>query len=228
MLSCPVDHIRSKPACFARNLSMTSALIILVLICVSSIQARQAASGSTSANQSTEKSLADVAREAKQHKTASGKKAITEDDIALKHGPLPSLNVQGDDNWDEVVGAIGDYQAKHTASETEKAVRDWYDEYDALLASAIKENLKTNERRTDSSYNGYLSCETSTSYEECAGRRRAEMHGAHDDQVTMHDNAMVIGRIQQSFMKIRAAIAAKYHLQYSWFKVRNGNGNGSF
>jgi hypothetical protein len=29
------------------------------------------------------------------------------------------------------------------------------------------------------------------------------------------------------FMKIRSGIS-KYSLQYEWFKIRNGNGNGSF
>jgi hypothetical protein len=181
----------------------------------------------SSAPQSSDKSLADVAREAKKNKAARAKKELTEDDLNAKHGPLPRLNMDGVDNCDDVVSAIGEYQAKHTASETEKVVRDWYDEYDALLAAAIKDNMKTSERRSDSAYNGYLSCETSTSYEECAGRRRAEIHGAHDDQVTMHDNGMLIGRIQQSFMKIRTGIG-KYRLQYAWFKVRNANGNGSF
>ena len=43
----------------------------------------------------------------------------------------------------------------------------------------------------------------------------------------MRDNGMLAGRLQQAFMKIRNGIN-RYNLHYDWFKIRNGNGNGSF
>lgn len=43
----------------------------------------------------------------------------------------------------------------------------------------------------------------------------------------MRDNGAVIGRIQLSFVKIGSGISS-YKLLYSWFKIRNGNGVGSY
>jgi hypothetical protein len=39
---------------------------------------------------------------------------------------------------------------------------------------------------------------------------------------------MRIGRIQQTFTKVRTGIPMRCHLQYDWFKVPNANGIGSF
>ena len=43
----------------------------------------------------------------------------------------------------------------------------------------------------------------------------------------MRDNFRIISRVQQEFMMVRSGLA-KYNLHYSWFKVRNANGVGSF
>ena len=42
--------------------------------------------------------------------------------------------MEGTDNSDEIIHAIGDFKAKHDDQKTEQAVRDWYDEYDEMLA----------------------------------------------------------------------------------------------
>ena len=178
-------------------------------------------------SQSQGQSLADIAKEAKKNKTAHAKKEITDDDVESKKGPLPRLNMEGTDNSDEIIHAIGDFKAKHDDQKTEQAVRDWYDEYDEMLASAIRENIEMRAQRESTSYHGYELCEQGVSYKQCQERRQTEIRGNRHDQFVMRDNGMVAGRIQQAFMKIRTGIS-RYSLHYDWFKVRNANGNGSF
>lgn len=76
-------------------------------------------------------------------------------------------------------------------------------------------------------YNGYWGCQDSPNYQTCVVRRRAETRGLHNDQAGMRGDGFMVGHIQQQLMKIRAGIA-RYGLHYDWFKVRNGNGIGSF
>jgi hypothetical protein len=175
--------------------------------------------------QESGKSLADVVKDAKKSKAARAAKVITEEDI--NKGPLPRLSMDEVDNSDEILEAIGAFESKHTKEETEQAIHSWYSEYDEMLAAAIRESNRTNERRADSNYNGYWICQTSPSYENCVTRRQAEMRGAHDDMATLKDNSAVTARVQQSFAKIRMGIL-RYNLTYSWFKIRNGNGIGSY
>jgi hypothetical protein len=172
-------------------------------------------------------SLADVAKEAKKDKTAHAKKSVTDDDLESKKGPLPRLNIEDTDNSDEIIEAIEKFKDKHNERETERAIHDWYDEYDEMLAAAIRENKDLREQRESTSYHGYEMCQQGVSYKQCQERRQTEIRGNRHDQFVMRDNGMVTGRIQQSFMKIRTGIG-KYNLRYDWFKVRNANGYGSF
>jgi hypothetical protein len=171
------------------------------------------------------KSLAEIVKESKKNKTSHAAKLKTEDD--LTKGPFPKLSLDDLDSSDDIVDSIGVFQAKHTKEETEQAIHTWYNEYDAMLEATIRENTRTNERRADSTYNGYWICQNSPSYETCVNRHQAEMRGAHDDQVAMRGNWAVAGRIQQSFVKVRGSIL-RYSLSYPWFKIRNGNGIGSY
>jgi len=175
-----------------------------------------------------EKSLAEVARQAKKDKTAHAKKLITEDDVNAMRGPLPRLKMEGVDNSDEIIDAIGAYKAKHSDKETEQAIHDWYDEYDSMLGTAIRESTETKQRRDSTLYTGYQMCQLDNAdYVQCEKRRQAEMRGARHDQLELIDNGFLVGRIQQSFIKVRSGIG-RYNLHHEWFKIRNANGNGSF
>jgi hypothetical protein len=178
-------------------------------------------------SQNQGQSLADIAKEAKKNKAAHAKKEITDDDMETKKGPLPRLNMDGTDNSDEVIQAIGDFKAKHDDQKTEQAIRNWYDEYDEMLATAIRDNIQMRDQRESTSYHGYELCQQGVSYKQCQERRQTEIRGNRHDQFVMRDNGMVTGRIQQAFMKIRTGIG-RYNLHYDSFKVRNANGNGSF
>lgn len=139
---------------------------------------------------------------------------------------MPRLNLN-DDNSDEIVQAIGDLKSRHTPEETENIVHDWYDEYDQMLITAIRENNTTAKRRQFTNYSGYWFCQTDPNYQNCVARRMAEMRGAHNDQEDISDNSKVISQVQQTFMRVRSGMM-RLGLTYSWFKIRNANGFGSF
>lgn len=171
-------------------------------------------------------SLASIARESKK-KAAAHSTVITDEDINKKAGPLPKLSLDEKDNSEEVIQAVADYQAKHNPEETEHVVHDWYDRYDDMLAAALSENSQTTQRRQFTTRSGYWICQNEPTYQNCVERRNEELRGSLDDQSSMRDNFRVINRVQQEFIAVRAGLM-RYNLHYSWFKIRNANGVGSF
>jgi len=208
-----------------RKLPKCGLWMTIVLLCFPSLSGQQSAPPTSVPPQESGKSLAEIVKESKKNKTARAPKVITEDE--LNKGPFPKLDLDDIDNSEEIIEAIGAFQGKNTKEDTEQAIHVWYTEYDDMLAAAIRQNTRASERRADSTYNGYWICQNSPTYENCVTRRQAELRGSHDDQMAMKDNSLVTGRIQQSFMKVRGGIL-RYSLTYSWFKIRNGNGIGSY
>ncbi len=140
---------------------------------------------------------------------------------------LPALTMDGAENSDEIVAAIGRYKQSHTAEETEAVVQAWYEKYDQDLAAAIQQNLVVNRLREENLSNGYEICRESGDYQTCEGRRRAEYIGVRHDQATIMKNAALEVRIQHVFMKVRGGIM-RYNLRYDWFKIRTTNGIDKF
>ena len=203
--------------------------LFAVLFAVASAGLSPAQQAATSSDQPQGKSLAEIAREAKQNKTAHAKKVLTDDDLD-QHGPFPRIEMDGTDNSEEIVQSIGDYNKKHKPEETEQALHDWYDEYDQMLAAAIRDNTQIQERREATSYAGNRMCYGNynpANYKKCQEEQQAEMWGRRDDTFSIRDNGVVTSRIQQEFMKVRNGIC-RFNLRYTWFKIRNGNGVGSF
>jgi hypothetical protein len=168
-------------------------------------------------------SLAAAARDSKAQKSVHAKKVFTDEDMEGTAGPLPRLKMDGAENADEVVAAIGKYKSTHTPDETEKAVRIWYDRYDEMLAAAIQDNQDTMVLRNANSSNGYELCQESGDYEKCRNRQMAEQRGARSDQVQMSKNSQLEVRIQHAFMKVRNGLQMN-NLHYEWFKIRTTNG----
>lgn len=201
-------------------------LLTLLSLATAPILAQQDSDSSTD---NGTKSIAEIAKESRAKASANSKTIINSEDLAKgkDQGPIPRLNMDEQDNSDEISEAIRAFKAKHTPEETERAVRDWYQEYDDMLATAIKGNKDTAQRRQFTTYNGYWICQETPDYNNCVARRNAELRGSHEDQVSMVENFKIISRIQQAFMRIRNQLNA-YDLHYSWFRVRNANGSGSF
>jgi hypothetical protein len=210
-----------------QNTFFSSALLTVVMTLSALAYSQQETCPCPVRDSNDSQSLADMAKETKKNKPAHAKKSITDDDIVSKKGPFPRMNLQDTDNSDEVIEAISKFKDKHNDRETEQAVHDWYDEYDEMLGAAIRENNELRDQRESTAYHGYEMCQQGVSYKQCQERRQTEIRGNRHDRFVMRNNGRITGRIQQAFMKIRTGIG-RYNLRYDWFKVRNGNGNGSF
>ena len=113
--------------------------------------------------------------------------------------------------------------------ETEEAMRLWYDEFDALMADVLDDNNRLIKRKEDrvlneatGSYYG-----PDGDYERAVRRRNSAIAEDRSDFRRERKNGMMMARIQQTFMRVRNDLQM-IGLKYEWFKIRNGNGNGSF
>ncbi len=180
-----------------------------------------------SAPSSSDESVAAAARKNKSEKSTHAKKVFTDEDMEAWSGPLPRLRMDGTENSDEIITAILSYRKTHTAQETERAVRIWFERYDEIIAAAIHNSMETRNLRAANTSNGYELCMESQDYEHCRNRQMAEQRGARHDQVQMANDFNVESRIQQAFMRIRNALCMN-NLRYEWFKVRTTNGVDQF
>jgi len=170
--------------------------------------------------------LAAAARSAKVQK-AKAKKVFTDEDMEATAGPLPRLKMDGAENADDVVAAIGKYRTTHTPQQTEEAVHIWYSRYDDMLQAAIRENLDVQTLRAANVSNGYELCVQSQDYQQCQNRQMAEQRGARNDQLELAKNNNLTVRIQHSFMKVRNGLQVQ-GLRYDWFKIRTTNNIDQF
>ncbi len=174
-----------------------------------------------------EEPLGNVVKNSKKQTTPRAKKVITEDDMDAIANILPRIRMEGAENADEIVAAIGQYKASHTPEETEAAVQAWFERYDQDLAAAIQQNLVVNTLREENFSNGNELCREAGDYQACEKRRRAEYIGVRHDQHTIRNNMALEVRIQHVFMKVRGGIS-RYNLHYAWFKIRTTNGIDTF
>jgi len=198
-----------------------------ILLCAQAQTTPPDNQSSASTPQDQSKSVAAVVRDAKANKAAHATKVFTDDDMEAHKSPIPMLNLDGDDNSDLIIQAIQKYKESHKPEETEQVVHDWYDEYDAMLASSAREAGQYRSLRESNTVNGYDLCQQSTDWDHCEKRRQAELRGQRMDAVKIRQDMERVGRIQQGLMKVRNGMGL-LRLKYPWFKVRNGNGVGSF
>jgi len=173
------------------------------------------------------KSLADLAREAKQNKTAHAKVVISDDNLHVEKGPIPSLNFDGADNSGEISPAIETYRRSHSTKETEDLVHAWYDKYYGLYVSALEENKTLSTQQQDRYYSQADSYNSNQDPKKYRQLRDAEARSARNDQKKISENALMAARIQQALLKVRNELD-RTGIHYSWFKVPFGNGNASY
>lgn len=170
------------------------------------------------------KSLGEIAKEAKKNKPARAKTVITDENLDVPKGPLPKLNLEGPENFDEILLAISSYKAKHTSEETEQTLYDWYHEYDAMLAAIFKENVEFQSLRDSNTYYSSEKCGQGGDYRKCMQRQNAEARGLRQDRSVMKDNWQVANRIQTGIMRVGEGLG-RYNIHYDWWKVRYINSN---
>ena len=200
------------------------ATVFCITLAVAQNSSKPDSSSPAGNTQAQSSPLAAAAQEAKARK-AKAAKVFTDEDMDVHTSPIPIMNLDGDENTEAVVGAIQKYKEKHKPQETEAAVHDWYDEYDAMLASNAREAGQYRSLRETNTLNGYDLCQQSTGYEHCEKRRQSELRGQRMDAAKIRQDMEKVGRIQQGLMKVQRGLTT-LHLKYSWFKVRNGNGVG--
>ncbi len=202
---------------------LTNALLFGLLTATCALPAQQ---GNSRPNDAPEpaKSLGEIAKEAKKNKAVPAKKVITDENLDVPRSPLPKLNLEGTENFQEIVLAIGDYKAKHTEQETEQTVHDWYREYDSMLATIFRENIELQSLRDSNTYYSSESCGQGGNYQKCMQRQRAEARGTRQDHSVMKDNWTASYRIQTGIMRIGEGMS-RYNLRYDWWKVRYINSN---
>jgi len=168
--------------------------------------------------------VAAAANEAKARKTKAAK-VFTDEDMEVHKSPVPIMNLEGDENTADIVAAIQKYKENRQPEDTEQVVHDWYDEYDATLASNAREAGQYRSLRETNTLNGYDLCQQSSDYEHCEKRRLSELRGQRMDAAKIRQDMEKVGRIQQGLMKVQRGLTS-LHLNCSWFKLRNGKGVG--
>ncbi len=177
-------------------------------------------------------SLGDVARENRSNKQSSEKARVVVDDdsstIQSAKSPFPTMAIEGLDNTEDIIKAMELYRAQHTAEEFEKTVRAWYENYDAMMANALRDQKESKDRRLERMRGTEPSpIDRNVDYKEYEMRRRQEIRNDDEDRKRIEADGLLTARIQQMFMKIRSNLMGK-GLRYEWFKIRFGNNNGSY
>ena len=202
---------------------LTNALLFGLLTAACALPAQQENPHPNDAQEPV-KSLGEIAKEAKKNKAGRAKTVITEETLDIKKGPLPKLSLEGPENYQDIVLAIGDYKAKHTDQQTEEVVHDWYREYDSMLATLFRENMQLQSVRESNVYYSGEICQQGANYQKCMQSQRAEARGTRQDRSVMKDNWAVVNRIQTGITRIGEGMS-RYNLRYDWWKVRYINSN---
>ncbi len=177
-------------------------------------------------------SLGEVARQNREKKANQPKaKTVIDDDTrpSIKNtSPFPEIQEQGFDNSDDVTKAMEDYRLSHSPEEMEGAVKQWYESHDKALQTAIDEGKMLKERHLNRINGRSLNVTDRTNdYQQYYRQRDTERDLDDYDRKKCESDGLLTTRIQQAFQKVRWYLMSK-NLKYEWFKIRFGNGNGSW
>jgi hypothetical protein len=127
-------------------------------------------------------------REASKNLQFTPKKIIDDDDLALHHGPIPRLIIEGSDNTAEIIAAFRRYKQSHTSQQTEQALHDWFDETNDLLTVTQRESSKLRDVREANVNNSNELCQNSGDWQQCQKLSVAEARGARSDRTSMNND----------------------------------------
>jgi len=167
------------------------------------------------------------------------KHVFSDDDMLLCKSPFPSIVLQGTENSLEILTAIHDFRANHSAEETEDVVHEWFDEQSEELSAAIDANVrmrKHNQLRMEAAqdrnaypYNYTYDPDSATKMNE---RMTTERWAQRVENRSAQENNEVISRVQQTLMKVRFDVICRPNkikpAAYDWFKIRTANGVGTY
>jgi hypothetical protein len=174
------------------------------------------------------KSLAEIAAEARKEKKDQAKIVLSDENQQRRKSVIPDVFSGGIDNYDEILKAIEEYRSTHNLQETESAVHLWYDRHDAMLANAIEENGRIEQREHDRQMGYPMTDAHPRTEEEYREMQKIAMISRREDLKRKQENGLLMARIQQAFTRIRPLMKSKYGMNVEWMKIRCGNGNCSF
>jgi hypothetical protein len=174
-------------------------------------------------------SLGDVARTSKKAGGPKAKALVTNENLKSQSAAIPAIAMEDVDNSDEIIRAIRGYRKTHSDVQTEEAVRQWYDEFDSLMASILDDNARLIQRKEDRNLTEATGAYYGPDgdYYKAVQRRNSAIAEDREDFRRRRKNGFTVARIQQTFMRVRSDLQS-CNLRYDWFKIRNANGNGSY
>lgn len=179
---------------------------------------------------SAQEALGDVARknrEAKPSRTEARLVVDDESDRVKRKSPFPEIADKGLDNSAEIIKAMEVYLQTHPPDAGEQAIRQWYEQYDEMMAAAIVQRAELQQRHRDRVRGVPGDHYRITNYREYQMRNEAEWRVDDDDYRRYEAAGLLTARIQQTFIKVRSFLESK-NRRYEWFKIRFGNNNGSW
>jgi len=179
---------------------------------------------------SAQESLGDVARknrETKPDRTEARLVVDDESDRVKRKSVFPEIADKGLDNSSEIIKAMDIYLHTHPPDQGEKAIREWFEQYDELMANAIQQRQELLQRHRDRLRGVPGDHYRITNYRESQMKYEAEWRVDDDDYRRYEAAGLLTARIQQTFVKVRSFLELK-NRRYEWFQIRFGNNNGSW
>ncbi len=186
--------------------------------------------------------LGDVAKKNSTEKkdgATKAKRVFSDDGTSIRKSPFPTIVLQGTENSLEILTAIHDYRASHSAEETEDAVHEWFDEQSEVLSGAVDANVrmrKHNQLRMEAAQdraayppNYNYDPDSATKMNE---RMTTERWSQRVENRSAQENNEVISRVQQTLIRVRFDVICRPNkikpAAYDWFKIRTANGVGTY
>ena len=169
------------------------------------------------------KSLGEIAKEAKKNKAVRAKTVITEETLDSHKGPLPKLDLEGPENYQDIV--TGHRRLQEQAHRSDRG-------YGPRLVQGVRLHaghdlpgeIDLQSVRESNTYYSNEACQQGANYQKCMESQRAEARGTRPDRSVMKDNWAVAFRVQNGIMRIGEGMN-RYNLHYDWWKVRYINSN---
>src|SRR5260221_8187862 len=88
------------------------------------------------------RTLGELAKKNRAGSKVKARRVLTDDDLSARSNRIPVIALEGVENTDNILEAIHQYRRVHDAAETERVVREWFDEESEVLSAAIEVNSR--------------------------------------------------------------------------------------
>jgi hypothetical protein len=145
------------------------------------------------------------------------KTVITDETIASAKGPIPEINADGPDNSKQIIAAIENYKATHTAKQTEETVRDWYEDEKSQLEYAYQQSASGSDSYYWTHYYGSQD-HSPTTQKQAQERQLTEARANAVNQQSLRQSGERKAHLQSRLGFVRTGVLA-LGLRYDWFKI---------